>query len=62
MEIYGLKLMKVKNNFKFMTKFILHGGETGVPNEHNKAFYQEWVRDFNREKIPTILLIYFSDC
>lgn len=43
-----------------MTKFILHGGETGIHNEHNKAFYQEWVRDFNQEKIPTILLVYFS--
>ena len=43
-----------------MTKFILHGGETGVPNEHNKAFYQEWVKDFPADKVPTILLVYYS--
>ncbi|MDD2680747.1 MAG: Type 1 glutamine amidotransferase-like domain-containing protein [Patescibacteria group bacterium] len=43
-----------------MTKFILHGGETGIPNEHNKAFYQEWVKDFGDNKVPTILLVYFS--
>lgn len=43
-----------------MTKFILHGGETGIPNEHNKAFYQEWVKDFDNDKVPTILLVYFS--
>ena len=43
-----------------MTKFILHGGETGVPNEHNKAFYQEWVKDFPIDKVPTILLVYYS--
>lgn len=43
-----------------MTKFILHGGETGVPNKHNEAFYQEWVKDFDDDKVPTILLVYFS--
>ena len=43
-----------------MTKFILHGGETGIANEHNKAFYQEWVKDFDQDKNPTILLTYFS--
>jgi len=43
-----------------MTKFILHGGETGVPNKHNEAFYQEWVKDFDNDKIPTILLVFFS--
>ncbi|MFH1667518.1 MAG: Type 1 glutamine amidotransferase-like domain-containing protein [Candidatus Komeilibacteria bacterium] len=43
-----------------MTKYILHGGETGVPNEHNKAFYQEWVKDFDSDFRPTILLVYFS--
>lgn len=42
------------------TKFILHGGETGVPNKHNRAFYQEWVRDFDDNKVPSILLVYFS--
>ncbi|MDP3985995.1 MAG: Type 1 glutamine amidotransferase-like domain-containing protein [Candidatus Veblenbacteria bacterium] len=43
-----------------MTKYILHGGETGLPNEHNKAFYQEWVKDFQPGIIPTILLSYFA--
>lgn len=43
-----------------MTKYILHGGETGIPNEHNKAFYQEWVKDFDNDVVPTILLVYFS--
>lgn len=43
-----------------MTKFILHGGETGIPNKNNKAFYQEWVKDFDNNRVPTILLIYFS--
>lgn len=43
-----------------MTKYILHGGETGIPNKHNKAFYQEWVKDFDDDKAPTILLVYFS--
>jgi len=43
-----------------MTKYILHGGETGIPNEHNKAFYQEWVKDFSNDFIPTILLVYFA--
>lgn len=43
-----------------MTKFILHGGETGIPNKHNEAFYKEWVKDFNIDKVPTILLVYFS--
>lgn len=43
-----------------MNKFILHGGETGIPNENNKAFYREWVKDFTENKIPTILLTYFS--
>ncbi len=43
-----------------MTKYILHGGETGIPNETNKAFYQEWVKDFKDDFTPTILLVYFS--
>ncbi len=43
-----------------MTKYILHGGETGIPNEHNKAFYQEWVKNFSNDFVPTILLVYFS--
>ncbi|MBL7022254.1 Type 1 glutamine amidotransferase-like domain-containing protein [Patescibacteria group bacterium] len=43
-----------------MTKFILHGGETGVPNSNNKAFYQEWVKDIDSDKVPTILLVYYS--
>jgi peptidase E len=43
-----------------MTKYILHGGETGIPNKHNEEFYQEWVKDFKNEFIPTILLVYFS--
>ncbi len=43
-----------------MTKYILHGGETGIENKHNQAFYQEWVKDFKDDFIPTILLVYFS--
>jgi peptidase E len=43
-----------------MTKCILHGGETGVPNKNNQAFYQEWVKGFPDDFIPTILLVYFS--
>ncbi|MFA7654355.1 MAG: Type 1 glutamine amidotransferase-like domain-containing protein [Candidatus Magasanikbacteria bacterium] len=43
-----------------MTKFILHGGETSIPNEHNKKFYQEWIKDFSGDKVPFILLVYFS--
>lgn len=43
-----------------MTKYILHGGETGVPNKHNEAFYQEWVKDFDDDKVPSILLVFFS--
>lgn len=43
-----------------MTKFILHGGETSIANEHNRAFYQEWIKDFDQDKNPTILLTYFS--
>lgn len=43
-----------------MTKYILHGGETGVPNKHNSDFYREWVRDFDNDKVPTILLVYYS--
>ncbi len=43
-----------------MTKYILHGGETGVPNKHNEAFYQEWVKDFDSDKVPIILLVYYS--
>lgn len=43
-----------------MIKCILHGGETGRPNEHNKAFYQSWVKDFKDDYTPTILLIYFA--
>lgn len=43
-----------------MSKYILHGGETGVQNEHNKAFYQEWVQGFADDFVPTILLVYYS--
>jgi len=43
-----------------MTTYILHGGETGIPNEHNKAFYQSWVKDFEQDFVPTILLLYFA--
>jgi peptidase E len=43
-----------------MTKYILHGGNTGTPNEHNAAFYQEWAKDFRDDFVPTILLVYFS--
>jgi peptidase E len=43
-----------------MTKYILHGGETGIPNEHNKAFYRSWVSDFKPDFVPTILLVYFA--
>ncbi|MFA5024751.1 MAG: Type 1 glutamine amidotransferase-like domain-containing protein [Patescibacteria group bacterium] len=43
-----------------MTKYILHGGETGIPNENNKTFYQEWLRDFEINFVPTVLLIYFA--
>jgi Peptidase family S51 len=52
-------IFSYKNN-KNMTKFILHGGKTGVSNKHNEAFYQEWVKDFDKEKSPTVLLVYFS--
>jgi peptidase E len=43
-----------------MTKYILHGGQTRVQNEHNKNFYQEWVKDFEIDFKPSILLVYFS--
>jgi len=43
-----------------MTKFILHGGKIIIPNKHNEAFYQEWVKDFKVNETPTILLTYFS--
>lgn len=43
-----------------MTKFILHGGETGIENEHNKDFYRAWVSDFKEDLVPNILLVYFS--
>lgn len=43
-----------------MIKYILHGGETGVPNRNNGEFYREWAKDFPAERIPTILLVYFS--
>ncbi len=43
-----------------MTKYILHGGETSVNNEHNKKFYQEWVKDFEADVVPKILLVYYS--
>ena len=43
-----------------MIKYILHGGETGISNKNNEAFYQEWVKDFKSDFIPTILLVYFS--
>lgn len=41
-----------------MTKYILHGGFTGVKNEMNRTFFEEIARD-----VPdggTILLCYFS--
>lgn len=44
----------------YMIKYILHGGETGVPNEHNKAFYQTWLQGFETNFVPTILLVYFA--
>lgn len=43
-----------------MTKYILHGGETNVSCENNRAFYREWVKDFADDKVPTILLVYYS--
>jgi len=43
-----------------MIKYILHGGETGIPNKHNEGFYQEWVKDIDNDKVPSILLVYFS--
>jgi len=43
-----------------MTKYILHGGATGAPKESNKKFYQEWVKDFDDDFVPTILLVYFA--
>ncbi|MDD3285521.1 MAG: Type 1 glutamine amidotransferase-like domain-containing protein, partial [Patescibacteria group bacterium] len=43
-----------------MTKYILHGGNTGIPNKNNKAFYQEWIKDFKPNFTPNILLVYFS--
>jgi|GEM_PF-1063977 len=43
-----------------MTRYILHGGRTGIPNQNNKAFYQEWVKDFKSDFTPNILLVYFS--
>lgn len=43
-----------------MIKYVLHGGESGIPNENNKAFYQEWLRDFKTNFVPTILLVYFA--
>ncbi len=43
-----------------MTKFILHGGQTGIPNEANKKFYQEWIKDFSSDYVPTIMLVFFA--
>jgi peptidase E len=40
-----------------MTKYILHGGETKVPNIHNKKFYQEM---FRSAKGKPILACYYS--
>lgn len=40
-----------------MTKYILHGGMTGVPNIHNKKFYQEM---FKAAKRKPILACYYS--
>jgi peptidase E len=40
-----------------MTKYILHGGETKVPNIHNKKFYQEM---FKAAKGKPILACYYS--
>lgn len=40
-----------------MTKYILHGGETGVFNLHNKKFYQEM---FKAAKGKPILACYYS--
>jgi peptidase E len=43
-----------------MTKYILHGGETKIDNKNNEAFYQEWIKDFKSDFVPTILLVYFA--
>jgi peptidase E len=40
-----------------MTKLILHGGETGIPNDSNKNYYREIVKGLTS---PKILLCYFS--
>lgn len=40
-----------------MTNYILHGGETKVPNIHNKKFYQEM---FGAAKGKPILACYYS--
>ena len=42
------------------TTFILHGGESGRDNEHDKKFYRSWVESFDENFVPKILLIYFS--
>lgn len=43
-----------------MTKFILHGGNTGVENKDNNAFFSEFTKDFSNTKSVNILLVYFS--
>lgn len=40
-----------------MTKFILHGGMTNIPNIHNKKFYQKM---FKAAKEKPILACYYS--
>ena len=40
-----------------MTDYILHGGETKVPNIHNKKFYQEM---FKAAKGRPVLACYYS--
>jgi peptidase E len=41
-----------------MTKFILHGGDTSTPNDLNKKFYAEVIKDLSEGS--QILLVYFS--
>lgn len=43
-----------------MTKFILHGGNTGVENKDNEVFFSEFTKDFSNTKLVNILLVYFS--
>lgn len=41
-----------------MTKYILHGGYSGIDNELNRTFYEEVARDISNGS--TILLCYFA--